>query len=69
MAAAACDAGAAALSACPEPGGGGRGLWAVRGASELRLWHLELPLGFRARSVLARVHDRVRLLDNFAREG
>ena len=56
-----CHPGAEALSARPDGGGGCGGAgggdrsaaWAVRGPAELRLWHLEPPQGFRARSALA----------------
>lgn len=55
VAAVACEASAHALSAMPEPSAGGSAVWAVRGAQEVRLWALELPQGWRARGVLARV--------------
>ena len=58
VAAVACEASARALSAMPEPGAGGSAVWAVRGAQELRLWALELPQGWRARGMLARVRCR-----------
>jgi hypothetical protein len=57
-----CHPDAEALSACPDGGGGGGrpATWAVRGPAELRLWHLEPPQGFRARSALAWARARAR---------